>query len=213
VVFERPASISGFLGWENSGGDLDRKNNSFHFRVSIPICPERSQSSKDFVSAVIVSIFLNPMLYWWHSVHSVPRYLMMLSGKLTLRSFNPHEMVSVHNRGLCFSQAQSLKPNKDKSSYSCRESKPGQCSLLIHEFNCQDVEWEVFCHCVSIQGPPLWSAGQSSWLQIQRSRVRFPALPHFLRSNGSGTGFTQPRENNWGATWKESSGSGLENRN
>jgi hypothetical protein len=23
-------------------------------------------------------------------------------------------------------------------------------------------------------GPPLWSSGQSSWLQIQRSRVRFP---------------------------------------
>ena len=25
--------------------------------------------------------------------------------------------------------------------------------------------------------PPLWSSGQSFWLQIQRSRVRFPALP------------------------------------
>jgi hypothetical protein len=29
---------------------------------------------------------------------------------------------------------------------------------------------------------PLWSSGQSSWLQIQRSRVKFPALPDFLRS-------------------------------
>jgi hypothetical protein len=26
--------------------------------------------------------------------------------------------------------------------------------------------------------------------------VRFPALPDFLRSSGSGTGFTQPREYN-----------------
>jgi hypothetical protein len=34
-------------------------------------------------------------------------------------------------------------------------------------------------------------------------RVRFPALPDFLRSSGSGTGFTQPREYNWGATWKK----------
>jgi hypothetical protein len=25
--------------------------------------------------------------------------------------------------------------------------------------------------------PPLWSSGQSSWLQIRRSGVRFPALP------------------------------------
>jgi hypothetical protein len=30
--------------------------------------------------------------------------------------------------------------------------------------------------------PPLWSSGQSFWLQIQRSQVRFPALPDFLRS-------------------------------
>ena len=49
--------------------------------------------------------------------------------------------------------------------------------------------------------PPLWSSGQSFWLQIQRSRVRFPALPDFLNSSGSGTGSTQPREVNWGATW------------
>ena len=45
------------------------------------------------------------------------------------------------------------------------------------------------------------SSGQSFWLQIQRSRVRFPALPDFLSSSGSGTGSTQPREVNWGATW------------
>jgi hypothetical protein len=51
--------------------------------------------------------------------------------------------------------------------------------------------------------PPLWSSGQSFWLQIQRYRVRFPELPDFLRSNGSGTGSTQPREYNWGATWME----------
>ena len=44
--------------------------------------------------------------------------------------------------------------------------------------------------------PPLWSSGQSFWLQIQRSRVRFPALSDFLSSSGSGTGSTQPREVN-----------------
>jgi hypothetical protein len=50
--------------------------------------------------------------------------------------------------------------------------------------------------CVTLERPPLWSSGQSSWLQIQRSLVRFPALPDFLRSNGSGTVSTQPREYN-----------------
>jgi hypothetical protein len=45
-------------------------------------------------------------------------------------------------------------------------------------------------------GPPRWSSGQSFWLEIQRFRDRFPALPDFLRSSGSGTGSTQPREYN-----------------
>jgi hypothetical protein len=43
-------------------------------------------------------------------------------------------------------------------------------------------------------------------------RVRFPALPAFLRSSGSGAGSTQPRDYNWGATWSKNSGSGLESR-
>ena len=49
---------------------------------------------------------------------------------------------------------------------------------------------------IAYKGPPLWSSGQSFWLQIQRSRARFPALPDFLSSSGSGTGSTQPREVN-----------------
>jgi hypothetical protein len=51
--------------------------------------------------------------------------------------------------------------------------------------------------------PPLWSTDQSSWLQIQRSRGRFPALPDFLRSSGSETESAQPREGNWRATSME----------
>jgi hypothetical protein len=49
---------------------------------------------------------------------------------------------------------------------------------------------------IYIHGPPLWSSGQSFWLQIQRSRVRFPELPDFLSGSWSGTGYTQPREVN-----------------
>jgi hypothetical protein len=51
--------------------------------------------------------------------------------------------------------------------------------------------------------PPLWSSGQSSWLQTQRSWVWFPAPSDFLSSSGSGTGSTQPREDKWGVTWKK----------
>jgi len=32
---------------------------------------------------------------------------------------------------------------------------------------------------IVIDYEPLWSSGQSFWLQIKRSRVRFPALPDF----------------------------------
>jgi len=53
-----------------------------------------------------------------------------------------------------------------------------------------------FTHRLLDRRPPLWSSGQSFWLQIQRSWVRSPALPDFLSSSGSGKGSTQPREVN-----------------
>jgi hypothetical protein len=58
--------------------------------------------------------------------------------------------------------------------------------------------------------PPLRSSGQSSWLQIRRHG--FDSWHYQKKCSGSGTGFTQPREYNWGATWQKSSGSCLENR-
>jgi hypothetical protein len=42
--------------------------------------------------------------------------------------------------------------------------------------------------------------------------IRFPALQHFLRRSGSGKGSTHPREYNWGAIWRNSSGYGLGTR-
>jgi hypothetical protein len=43
--------------------------------------------------------------------------------------------------------------------------------------------------------PPLWSSGQSSWLQIRRPRFDSRHYRKKKRS-GSGTGSTQPREYN-----------------
>ena len=57
-----------------------------------------------------------------------------------------------------------------------------------------DIVYQVFSSCSYVHRPPLWSSGQSFWLQIQGSRVRFPAPPDFLSGSGSGTGYTQPRE-------------------
>jgi hypothetical protein len=52
--------------------------------------------------------------------------------------------------------------------------------------------WIVMC-IVFVAGPPLWSSGQSSWLQIRRPG--FDSRHHQKKkSSGSGTGSTQPRE-------------------
>jgi hypothetical protein len=53
------------------------------------------------------------------------------------------------------------------------------------------IESVIIVEGKGVPRPPLWSNGQSSWLLTQRSRVRFPALPDFLSSSGSGTGSTQ----------------------
>ena len=70
--------------------------------------------------------------------------------------------------------------------------------LSIRRHHCQNFKFQLSMFHI---WPPLWSSGQIFWLQIQRSRVRFPALSDFLSSSRSGTGSTQPREVNWGDTW------------
>jgi hypothetical protein len=49
-------------------------------------------------------------------------------------------------------------------------------------------------YALEIEGLPLWSTGQSSWLQIRWPG--FDSRHYQKKSSGSGTGSTQPRENN-----------------
>ena len=73
----------------------------------------------------------------------------------------------------------------------------GKGSTPVVRGTLPNLEPKLKCEIGQIIEPRhLWSSGQSFWLQIQRSRVRFPALPDFLSSSGSGTGSTQPREVN-----------------
>jgi uncharacterized membrane protein len=101
------------------------------------------------------------------------------------------------------------------SFFACRTqqytNQLAHVSLCITEFIVHTISLHVSAHRTIIRryinkpytielcflyGLPLWSSGQSFWLQIRRSRVRFPDLPDFLRNRGSGTGSTHPREDN-----------------
>jgi hypothetical protein len=82
-----------------------------------------------------------------------------------------------------------------------RRPRGGVIHFLLAERAVVALELRRLWLCLIIS-MPLWSSGQSFWLQIHRPWVPFSALPDFLRSSGSGTGSTQPREDNWGATWK-----------
>jgi len=73
---------------------------------------------------------------------------------------------------------------------SCKYSQIGAQFFLLCLFPFSTCFGQLY----ALYRPPLWSSGQSFWLQIQRFRVRSPALPDFLSSSGSGTGSTEPRE-------------------
>jgi hypothetical protein len=68
--------------------------------------------------------------------------------------------------------------------------------------DCMKYGWNEDCLCgLVVRVTGYWSGGP----------VSIPGTARKKR-NGSGTGSTQPREYNWGATWYKSSGSCLENR-
>jgi hypothetical protein len=85
----------------------------------------------------------------------------------------------IFNRVLCTAREGETARSSGGSSSSCAvRSKEGVSSAVPN--------------AVVLLRPPLWSNDQTSWLQTHRSRIRFPALPDFLSSSGSGTGSTQP---------------------
>jgi hypothetical protein len=60
--------------------------------------------------------------------------------------------------------------------------------------------------------PPLWSSGQEFLATDPKVRVRFPALPDFVKSSGSGTGPISLMSTTEELLERENSGSGLEIR-
>jgi hypothetical protein len=79
-----------------------------------------------------------------------------------------------------------------------------QQDVLLHRTR---VRVLIFLTCV--KRPPVWSIGQGFWLQVQRSRVRFPALSDFREVVGLERGPLSTTEVLLG---RNSSGSGLESQ-
>jgi hypothetical protein len=76
-----------------------------------------------------------------------------------------------------------------QASYWCQTLAHKGCHLTSEEFLLVSPSWGIW-GCSALLWAPLWTSGQSSWLQIERSQVRYLAIPDFLRNSGSGTGST-----------------------
>jgi hypothetical protein len=90
------------------------------------------------------------------------------------------------------------------------ESRPplwssGQCSWLQNgDAMCflWGTNWIYICY-VEESRPPLWPSGQSSCLRIQKLVFDSRRYQIFWEAVGLERGSNQPRECNWGATWKK----------
>jgi hypothetical protein len=84
--------------------------------------------------------------------------------------------------------------------------------LLFLKFLYNLMYFDIYYHYYFFCGPPLWSSGQSSWLQIQRSWFDSQRYQIFFRSSRSGRGPLSHMSTNEELLGRQSSGSGLENR-
>jgi hypothetical protein len=116
--------------------------------------------------------------------------------------------IQVHVYGYSFAYFSIGRPLGEARSLSFRTFRPWKVNVLkVKLLASSNGLFEVNAEVL----PPLWSSGQSSWLQIRRSGFDSRRYQIFWEVMGLEQG-SQPREYNWGATWKKSSSFGLESR-
>jgi hypothetical protein len=105
---------------------------------------------------------------------------------------------------------------------------PARCDGYVRQWCVQEADWMSRADCRSasvagispinicpmgcLKGPPLWSSGQSSWLQIQRSQVLFLRYQIFWEVVGLKRGPLSLMSTIEALLGRISSGSGLESR-
>jgi hypothetical protein len=132
---------------------------------------------------------------WARATRSLPLHYISLRSILIL---------SIHVYAFVFLAISFLSPFAP-TFYAFLSSPDHLCGIVVSSWLLNGDElcflwgtnWIYICY-IEESRRPLWASGQSSWLQMQGSRVRFPGTK---KSSGSGTGCTQPREYNWGVTW------------
>jgi hypothetical protein len=131
----------------------------------------------------------------WHMVPDI--WYLIVFGKETQRSVIgwKHETGGSHNRG----NSDHGRSQLWKVSVFLSKGKYRDC--LTHESIKKTFSLLMCTYGVSGTSSVVqWSEFLAADPEV---RVRFPALPDFLRSRGYGKRSTQPRDYNWGTAWKK----------
>jgi hypothetical protein len=125
-----------------------------------------------------------PLIFLWTLAYALRRYTL-------------HCFMSVKQADCASAHASTLKRSKRTD---CNTDSSPVLTFLHDMFTFLHVRRSCFVLHNFWASEVLWSEFLATDPEV---RVRFPTQPDFLRSSGSGTGSTQPREYNWGATWKK----------
>jgi hypothetical protein len=123
-------------------------------------------------------LFFGPM---WICV-SVCEYRVIWCDKTTFHELNDSTTYYLHCMMLNSRMPDEWWIGKDLEGSSCVLLEKHCTRIIFYSFKTAD-QILVNRFLTVMNWPPLWCSGQRSW-------VRFPVLPDFLRSGGSGTGFT-----------------------
>jgi hypothetical protein len=170
-------------------------NMTFHYRLQNIMMPNPTHPEPAVYS---------PRSNYLYMFHSAPK-----SSKWS-PSFNIADWSSVHHNNLAMPATHPANLMLFLITYTvqwmhkilltCHRNRHSSGPAVdIEHLSADSRNGRTFRKSLSQWRPPLWSSGQSSWLQIRRPG--FDSRHYQKNNSGPGTGSTQPREYNWGATW------------
>jgi hypothetical protein len=147
-------------------------------KASQPVCPGIKHPSGAPTRYLLLfdnysSVFVRRLL--WQEDGSVFCICCWHSPAQSFLGLSPFGLMTIYYR-LRFETSRSSPPTTRRVTVEVFDPASTQVYLT----------YVILWRLVQLPRLPLWSSSQSSWLEIQRSRIQFLALPDFLRSSGSG---------------------------